>query len=126
MVKTISKKIYVKSSAAKPSGKPLHGDKTFGIEPAICLYAIEYSDDTEKVEEAEILAVYKSSLVESKQNLVKMQFPYIDMFDHEVPVVIGAMRNLTVGFFEHLEIPSPMDVYKRLAYTQRILREAVL
>ena len=48
------------------------------------------------------------------------------MFDHEVPVVISAMRDLTVGVFEHLEITSTMDVGKRLAYTQRILIGAAL
>ena len=52
----------------------------------------------------------------SKQNLVKRQFPYIDTFDQEEPVVINAMRDLTVGVFEHLDITSPMDVEKRLAY----------
>ena len=36
------------------------------------------------------------------------------------------MRNITVGVFEHLNITSPMDVDKRLAYTQRILRGAAL
>ena len=65
----------------------------------------------------DILVVYYSSLVASKQNLFKRQFPYIDMFDHEGPVVIKAMHDLTVGMFEHLEIISPTDVGKRLAYT---------
>ena len=46
----------------------------------------------------------------SKQNLMKRKFPYIDTFDHNGPVVIGAMHNLTVGVFEHLKITSPMDV----------------
>ena len=36
------------------------------------------------------------------------------------------MRDLTVGVFEHLQITSPMDVDKRLAYTQRIIRGAAL
>ena len=35
---------------------------------------------------------------------------------------MNAMHNLTAGVFEHLEIISPTDVDKRLAYTQRILR----
>ena len=47
MVKTISKKISVKASAAKPSGNTLSGDKTFGLEPAIHVYAIEEGDETE-------------------------------------------------------------------------------
>ena len=58
----------------------------------------------------------------SKEKLIKSQFPYIDMFDHEGPVVINAMRDLTVGVFENLEIILPTDVEKILAYTQRILR----
>ena len=41
-------------------------------------------------------------------------------------MVINAMCNLTVRVFEHLEIISPTDVDKRLAYTQRILRESAL
>ena len=36
------------------------------------------------------------------------------------------MRDLTVGVFDHLEITYPMDVDKRLAYTQRILRGSAL
>ena len=32
------------------------------------------------------------------------------------------MRDLTVGLFEHLETTSPVDVDKRVAYTQCILR----
>ena len=41
---------------------------------------------------------------------MKRKFPYIDTFHHKGPVFIGAMHNLTVGVFEHLEITSPMDV----------------
>ena len=104
MAKTISKKISVKASTAKPLGKPPPGDKTCGIEPDIRFYEIEDGDETEKGEESEILVVYDSSLAASKKNLVKRQFPYIDTFDHEGPVVINTMRNLTVGVFEHLEI----------------------
>ena len=40
-------------------------------------------------------------------------------------MVIKAMRNLTVGVFENLEIISPTDVDKRLACTQCILRGSV-
>ena len=52
MAKTISKKISVKASAAKPLGKPPTGDKTLRIDPAILFYAIEGSDKTEEVEES--------------------------------------------------------------------------
>ena len=48
------------------------------------------------------------------------------MFDLEGPVVVRAMRDLPVGVCEHLKITSPMDVDKRLAYIQRILRVAAL
>ena len=41
-------------------------------------------------------------------------------------MVIKAMRNLTVGVFEHLEIISPTYMYKRTAYTQGILRGSEL
>ena len=36
------------------------------------------------------------------------------------------MRNLTVEVFDHIDINSPMDVYQRLPYTQRIFRGAAL
>ena len=48
------------------------------------------------------------------------------MFDHEGPVVVSMIRNLTSGVFEHLEITSPMDVHKSVNYTQRLLRGASL
>ena len=41
-------------------------------------------------------------------------------------MVINAIRDLTFGVFGHLDIISPTDVDKRLAYTQRILRGSVL
>ena len=40
--------------------------------------------------------------------------------------MISAIRNITVGVFEHLRITSPMDAKKRLAYMQCILRGAAL
>ena len=70
--------------------------------------------------------MYDSSLAESKQNFIKRQFPYIYTFDHEGPVVINEMCNLTVGVFDNLEIILPTDVDTRLAYTQRIFRGAAL
>ena len=51
MENTISKKSSVKASLDKPPGKPLTGDKTFEIEPAIRFYAIEDGDGTEEVED---------------------------------------------------------------------------
>ena len=97
-----------------------------GLDPDICFYDIEDGNDTERGEEAEILVVYDSILATSKKNLVKRQFLYTHTFDHEVPVFINAMRDLTFGVFEHLEIISPTDVDKSLAYTQRILRGSAL
>ena len=102
MANPISKKISVKYSIAKPLCGPWPGYKTCE------------------------LVVYKSSLVSSKKNLVKRHFPYIDTSDHEGPVVINAIRDLTVGLFEHLYIISPTDVDKRLYYTQFILRGSAL
>ena len=40
MAKTISKKSFSKTAAAKSSGKTPPGDKTFGLEPDFCFYAI--------------------------------------------------------------------------------------
>ena len=48
MAKTISKNSSVKASAAKPLGKPPPGDKTLGLDTAICLYIIEDGDETEE------------------------------------------------------------------------------
>ena len=48
------------------------------------------------------------------------------MFDHAGTTVVIVMRNLTVEVFDHLDITSPMDVYQRLPYTQRIFRGAAL
>ena len=53
-------------------------------------------------------------LTATKQNLAKMKFPFIDMFDHTGPYVVHAMRGLIVGVFEHLEITSLIDVYQRI------------
>ena len=46
MENTIRKKISIKASSYKTSGKPLPGYKTFEIEPAIRFYDIEDDDDT--------------------------------------------------------------------------------
>ena len=48
------------------------------------------------------------------------------MFDREELAVVSAMRSLTSGVFDHLEITSPMDADQRIAYTQRILRGGAL
>ena len=50
MEKSTSKKISVKASEAKPSGKPPPGDKSFGIETAIRFYDIEDRDENERGE----------------------------------------------------------------------------
>ena len=99
MAKTTRKKISVKTSAAKPSGKPLLGDKTLGLDPAIWLYPIEDGDENEEGEEAEIFIIHDSSLAEAKQNIVKRKFPYIDKFNHEGTTTVSAMRDLSVGVF---------------------------
>ena len=46
MVKTNSKKISVKTLAAKPPGKPPPRDKTLRIDPEICFCTLEYGDET--------------------------------------------------------------------------------
>ena len=75
---------------------------------------VEDSDKTAEVEEAETLFVHDSSLAVYNQNLVKREFPYINMFNHEVPAVVNAMRDLTSGVFVHLYIASPMYVDQRV------------
>ena len=61
-----------------------------------------------------------------KQNLVNRKFPYIGTFDHEGPIVVSVMCNITVGVFENLDITITIDVYQRVAYTQRILKGSAL
>ena len=55
-----------------------------------------------------------------------LSFPYINTFDHEGPVVVSVMQDLTIGVFELLEINFSMDVDQRVAYTEHILRGAEL
>ena len=74
MEKTTSKKRSAKDSEANPSGKPLPGDRTHGIDLEICFYSIQDGYDTQELQEAQILVVYGSSLAVSKQNLVKRKF----------------------------------------------------
>ena len=57
MSKTINKKISVKTSEDKPSGKPLPGNKTLVIEPVVRFHAIKDSENTEEGEEVEILFI---------------------------------------------------------------------
>ena len=52
MARSIGVKIkVVKASTSKRNGKPLTGDKSIVLEPAILLYEIEDSDNTEEGEE---------------------------------------------------------------------------
>ena len=62
----------------------------------------------------------------SKKKLFESKFPYIDTFNHEGPVVVSTILDLTSGVFDHLQIMSPMDVDQRVAYTQSIMRGALL
>ena len=43
------------------------------------------------------------------------------MFDNEVTDMINAIRNITVGLFEHMEIMSKIDLDIRINYTEIIL-----
>ena len=65
--------------------------------------------------------MHNKILTGTKQNLLKRKLLFIDMFDHTGPDVVCAMRNLTVGVFEHLYITSYMYVDQRVAYMKRIL-----
>ena len=112
MDKTTCKKSSVKTPLAKPLGKSPSGDKTLGLELETRFYMLEEVDETAEVEQAEILFIQDSSLVVSKQNLVKSKFPFIDMFNHEGPSVFNAMRDQPRRVFDHLDITSPMDVGK--------------
>ena len=102
MENTISRKSSVKASAAKTLGKPLPMDKDLCIDIEIISYELEYGDKAEEGKQPEILITQDKILAASKQNLVKMRFPYIDMFDREVPAVVSAMFNLTSGLFEQI------------------------
>ena len=77
---------------------------------------MEGGDNTDKGEEAEILVIHDSILAAAKQNLVKRKLLFIDTFNQEGSAFISAMRNLTVGVFEHLDITSVIDIYLRIKY----------
>ena len=62
----------------------------------------------------------------SKKNLLKRKLYYINLFDHEVLAGVSAMLDLTSRVFERLETTSNIDVDKRVAYMQCILRGAAL
>ena len=110
MVKTTSNKSSFKASEAKSSGKPPPRNKHLGLETDIWFYAIKYGDETEKGEESEILVIHDPSLAAYKQTLLKRKLSYIDTFDHEGPAVVSAMRKLTSGVFDPLEINYGIDV----------------
>ena len=126
MANTISRKRSVNASSSKPLEKPQPGYKYFRLETEIRFYELEDIDNTEDGEEAQILITHDKSLVVSKQNLVKRKFPYIITFNHEGPVVLRTMCDLTCGVFEHLEITSPMDMDQIIACMQRILTGTAL
>ena len=65
-------------------------------------------------------------LMATNQNLIKIKFPYIDVFDHQVHAVVRAMRGLTVRLIEHIEITYPTDADKMIKCMQRILMGTVL
>ena len=116
----------IKDSTTKPDGKPPPINKRLWVDPSIHFYEIEDGDNNEEGEEAEILVIHYSSLTVSKQDLVKRKFPWINPFDHEIPDVINAMHNITVGVFKHLEIASKIYPDQRVNYTERILRVLAL
>ena len=62
MAGSISKMNSEKTSTAKPSVKPLAGDKYLVIDPDILLYDIEYGYKTEEGEDTEILNIQYKSL----------------------------------------------------------------
>ena len=45
-----------------------------------------------------------------------MNFPFIDMFNHEGPNMINTMCDLMVGVFEHIDITPRMDFDLRIKY----------
>ena len=57
----------------------------------------------------------------SKKKLVRRNTPYINLFGHEAPYLISAMRDLMVVLFEHIEITSIMDLDLKIKYTKKIL-----
>ena len=94
MTRTVSKINAVKVSTDKPSDKPLLGDISFGIDPAIRFYGLEDGDKTEEVEDVEILIIQYKILAATKQNIFKRNLPYINMFGHQGPEVVHVMCNL--------------------------------
>ena len=91
-----------KASTANRNGNPPPWDKPLDLDPPLCFYEIEEGEKDEELEELEILVNNDSRLSASNQNLIKSKFQHINMFNHEGSDVIRIMRNLTVGYFEHL------------------------
>ena len=114
MERFISKRNTVKASTAKPLGKPPPGYKSLGLDTDIWFYELKYGDNTEEGEDEEIFIVQDKSLAETKQNLSKRNFPYINMFDHQGRTVVCSMYDLTSGVFKHLETTYLLDVDKRV------------
>ena len=65
-------------------------------------------------------------LAATKQNLANSKFPNIDTFDHQGTVGVRTIRVINSGVFENLEIPSPLDIDKRVNCTKRLLRWLLL
>ena len=70
--------------------------------------------------------MHNKILTETKKNLVKRKLTCINTFDHQGTAVVRVMHDITRKLFEQLDIISTLDVYKRVNYTQIILRVAAL
>ena len=107
-------------------GKTPIGDKTPGIDPAMCFHELEYGDKAEEGEESETIVINNSRLAVLKKKFVKRKFPCIYKLDHEGPTVVSIICDLTSRVFDHLEIPLHMEVDKRVVYMQTILRGSAI
>ena len=102
MVGSNMKRNTVKALTDKTLGKSPRGDKSIEIDPDILFYELEDGDNTEGGKYAEILIIQYKNHAKIKQNLVKMNLPYINTFDHQGSTVVCVMCDRTNRVFENL------------------------
>ena len=61
-----------------------------------------------------MLSIHDSSLELTNQNLVKIKSPHINTFGYNKLTIFNAMRDLTIGVCEHLDITAKMDVDQKV------------
>ena len=113
MAKTIKSRV----SHNKPlTMKPLPVYKRPRIDPGICLYEIEYNDNSDSRFEAVIHVKIEKSKPVTNQNLNKITFLVIKYFGHQEPRVVCVLREIAVSVFGQLGITTWKGIDQRWVY----------